>query len=109
ILEVRREAEPGAWSTETFEYDPNRNQTVAIGPNGQRAEMTYDARGWLTERTVGAGSPSASTELFAYDRQGQLFARIDGRGSAWVSSPDGYGRPMLQLDPLGTEIRISYP
>lgn len=52
-------------------YDANGRVGLITDPNGATTALTYAPRGWLTSKTVTAGSIVQST-AYAYDNAGQL-------------------------------------
>ncbi|MEA2604011.1 MAG: hypothetical protein QOF89_5003 [Acidobacteriota bacterium] len=94
-------------AVETREYDENQNVRKVTGPDGQVAEMTYDERNLMTERRR-SGSDATSNETFQYNADRQLEVTTDGRGHAWTTTYDGYGRVKEKKDPNGNVTRVQY-
>ena len=109
VLTVTRHIEPtGGVATTSYQYDKNRNPTKVTDPMGHVTATVYDERNQSMSRTMGQGSAEAVTESYAYDQEGHLLTRTDGRGNAWTSEYDGYGRLAASVDPLGDRTEQSY-
>jgi len=57
---------------------------------------------------MGQGTPVEVTESYAYDTEGRLTARTDGRGNDWTREYDGFGRLAATEDPLGDRMEQLY-
>ncbi|NJL27416.1 MAG: hypothetical protein HC897_05730, partial [Thermoanaerobaculia bacterium] len=107
-LSTRRQVNPGdaesAWVGESLEYDANLNVTRTTDPEGNVREITYDERNLPTEYRSGLGAhalPVSIVETTVYDLEQRPTMRTDGRGNAWTTIYDGYGRVQETRDPLG--------
>ena len=58
--------------TEFLKYDGHGRPLEIEDPNDILTVLTYHPRGWLTSRTVAAGTTAAATTTFTYDDVGQL-------------------------------------
>ncbi len=106
--------------TDTSVYDAVGLKSVTTDPYGRRTAMVYDVNDRLT-RTVrelipsgyGSGNPTTLTRVLtanpAYviaevfnDAEGQVTARIDGRGTVTNFGYDAQGRLTTQVEAYGT-------
>ena len=92
----------------TFDaYDIDGQPTRIKDPNGLVTTSSYDVRGRLRARTVGAGSPLAETTAFDYDRAGQLVATTMPDGSVLRYQYDAAHRLTEIADGLGNTIQFA--
>jgi RHS repeat-associated protein len=97
----------GGTEVEEREYDEGSNLKKITGANGQVTELEYDERNLVVEKRSGLGADRV-TETFEYNGDRLLELRTDGRGHAWRTVYDGYGRPKEEHDPNGNFTRTSY-
>ena len=88
----------------SFRYDGDGNVVRVIAPEGNEVQGVYDARGLLTERTVGAAGPfggTPATWAYTYDDDGALLRVDDPVGSVVDFAYDGLGRRVRRTDGVG--------
>ena len=109
VLSTARTIEPtGSVVSTSYQYDANRNPTRVTDPNESVTELAYDVRNLLISRKMGQGTPVEVTESYAYDTEGRLTTRADGRGNDWTREYDGFGRLAATEDPLGDRMEQLY-
>ena len=66
-------------------YDDNGKPMQITDPNGVVSTFSYNARGWLTSKTLNYGAGSAETTSYDYDDAG-LLTKVTQPDSSWFSS-----------------------
>ena len=70
---------------EETEYDAEEQMLAQVDGRGNRTSFAYDARGRMTSRTEGAGSPVAATTTYVYDAAGnqtEIYPPVTGSTGA---------------------------
>ncbi len=67
---------------ETNSYDGNGNKVLGADGEGKQTRFEYDAANRLRARTMGFGSPAASTVTLQYDKAGNLEIERDARAAS---------------------------
>ena len=121
IIRVEKEVDVAQNIVTTFEYDGNRNVTLArsgVATNGTQptneVRTIYDERDLVFQVISGHGDVNQSTTQFDYDGNGnKISARqgIDGnpsRPNTTAYTYDGYDRLATETDPMGNVTALFY-
>ena len=79
--------------TTTYAYDDSERLTKTTKPEANEVTFVYDERDLLVTRTrKAASSADDSSEIFAYDGNGNLTSQKDGKGNTTTFALDLYDR-----------------
>ncbi|MBI4613834.1 MAG: RHS repeat protein [Planctomycetes bacterium] len=121
-IELRAEISEGIFQTWRIRYDPNENAVELLTPlavsgaePGNVMATAWDERDLALSRTLGFGSPEASTNRFFYDKNGNLVAAEDAQDNTGGEGPersrfvyDGFDRLVRAIDALGNRAQSRY-
>lgn len=108
---VETEDQTGSTLRTDFRYDPNRNLTQVIHPEGNTDEFAFDERDFMFRATKGATGPrggTPSTRSYDYDANGNLVAITDARGNPIDRELDGHDRMTRVVDQVGNTVEHFY-
>ena len=97
----------------TLSYDdPVAGATRVVEPDGDQRVDYYDAEGRCTKKTLGYGTPQATTTELTYDASTSMVtSKLDGRGKQWTYGYADPANPRSRTsvtDPLGRSRSVTY-
>ncbi len=92
VATITEEIDASTTRTTTVEYDANENRIRVTKPEGNKEKWVYDERDLVYQHIRGETDEEASTETFAYDDNGNLVTRTDGRSHSTTYTYDLFDR-----------------